>query len=135
MASRNIREKVDKGWIHAAIIVEILGKPADYVDEAIKKIVDTFAENKDIDILEKNIHKAKEIEHEDKKIEIFSAFAEIEFLALNFSKLIEIIYDYMPSSIEIIEPSTMNIKIEDANALLNDLATRLKIIYTLSPYR
>ena len=31
----------------------------------------------------------------------------------------------MPSSIEIIEPSSLKIKIEDANALANDLAARL----------
>jgi len=43
----------------------------------------------------------------------------------DISRLIEIIFDYMPSSVEIIEPPNFSLKLEDANALLNDLAARL----------
>lgn len=119
------REKIEKGWIRARIIIEIVGKPSEYVDKALEMVVEKLAEDKNLEIIEKALHKAEEIQNKDKKTEVFSAFSEIEIIVSGFSKLIEIIYDYMPSSVEIIEPSAMNFKIDDANALLNDLATRL----------
>lgn len=122
MDKREIKSKIDKGWIRANLIIEVLGKPANYLEEALSLAVDALEKGKKAEILDKKIHKATLVKNAK---EVFTAFAEVEILVQKVSALIEIIFDYMPSSVEIVEPSNLALKLEDANALLNDLATRL----------
>ncbi|MGB9707807.1 MAG: hypothetical protein ACPLXC_00560 [Candidatus Pacearchaeota archaeon] len=128
MDKREIKEKVTKGWLRVALIIEVLGKPVDYLEKALSMAVDALEKSGKANILEKKIHPAKALPNTK---EVFTTFAEIEILVQDISKLIEIIFDYMPSSIEIIEPANFSLKLEDANAVLNDLATKLHQYDTL----
>ncbi len=132
----DIKEKVSEGWVHAYLVIEVLGKPADYIEKALGLAIDKLAKEKKVELIERKVHKsrlaekAKEAKEEKEKQEkpktkVFSTFAEIEILAANMAKLVELIFDYMPSSVEIIEPTNIVFKLEDANALLNDLSARL----------
>jgi len=111
MDSREIKDKLVTGWLHVHIIFEVLGKPVEYVEETINKILEKLEEEKNLEIIEKTVHKSKAVE---KTENVFSTFSEVEILINNLS-----------SSIEIVEPINMTFKLEDANALLNDLAIRL----------
>ena len=117
----NIKEKVEKGWIHAIIIIEILGRPADHVKKSMEALVDELGKVKGVEITRKEIHEPKEIE----KHNLFTTFAEVELLTENFKKLTDLIFEYMPSSIEIIEPQEARMNINEANNLVNDLTARL----------
>ena len=118
----NIKEKIRQGWIHASLVIEVVGKPAEHIEQALSLAIDKLAKERDFELIEKKLHKAKP--YEGAKT-LFSAFVEIEFLVDKFSRLVEIIFDYMPSSVEIIDPPDINFKLEYANAFLNDLAMRL----------
>lgn len=118
----NIKEKIQNGWVQAIIIIEILGRPADYVKESIEKAVETIGREKGVEIVKKEIHPAKEIEGQK---DVFSTFAEIELLTENYKRLVEIVFTYFPVSIEIIEPQELRWKREDASLFLNDLISRI----------
>lgn len=122
MDQREIKEKLNLGWIKAAIVIEVVGRPAEYIEEALGLAIDKLSQEKDFGLVEKKVHKAEKVQ-ESKTL--FSTFGEVEFVVNDFSKLIEIIFDYMPSSVEILEPTNLSMKLEDANAILNDLASRL----------
>lgn len=122
MDKREIKEKIAKGWLRAHLIIEVLGKPANYIEESIKVAIDNLEKNEKAEVLEKKVHPAKLIPNTK---EVFTTFAEVEILVQGISKLIEIIFDYMPSSVEIVEPANFAMKLEDANAVLNDLIGRL----------
>lgn len=128
MDKREIKEKIMKGWLQARFIIQVLGKPADYVEKALGMALEHLAKDKKGEIIEKTVHKAEKVK--DTK-DVYTTFAEIEILTPNFSKLIEIIFDYMPSSVEIVEPANFALKLEDANSVLNDLAMRLHQYDTL----
>lgn len=122
MDKREINEKIKKGWLRAHFIIEVLGKPADYIEKSINIAIEELEKNKKVDILEKKVYPAKLVPNTK---EVFTTFAEVEILVPEVSKLIEIIFDYMPSSVEITEPASFAMKLEDANAVLNDLIGRL----------
>lgn len=122
MDKREIKEKIMKGWLQARLILQVMGKPAEHVENALNLVLEHLAKTKNVEMVEKTVHKAKLVE--DTK-EVFTTFAEIEILVPDFSKLIEIVFDYMPSSVEIVEPSNFSLKLEDANSVINDLAMRL----------
>lgn len=122
MADVSMKEKLEKGWLHVNIIIEILGKPSSYIEKVLSLAVDKLAQEKNLELLSKKLHPAKLVP--DAK-EVFTVFAEVELLVNGMAKIVDIIFDYMPSSIEIVEPTSMNFKLEDANALLNDLALKM----------
>lgn len=123
MASKvNIREKLGEGWLHANIIIELLGKPADYLEKVINAAIDRLGNEKNVELIGKKVHPPKLVEGAKNA---YTTFGEIEILISGVHRLIEIIFDYMPASVEIVEPSTIKFKLEDANALLNDLTMRL----------
>jgi len=128
MDSREIKEKLNQGWIHATLVIEVVGRPAEYIEEALGVAIEKLSQEKDFGLIEKKVHKAEKVQ-ESKTL--FSTFGEVEFIIKDFSKLIGMIFDYMPSSVEILEPTNISMKLDDANAILNDLASRLHQYDTL----
>lgn len=121
-----INEKIREGWIHAVLIIEIAGKPAEHVENTLKLLIDNFEKEKGIEMLGKELFKPKHVEIEQfKDKDIFSAFAEIEVLIKGLGRLLEIVFEYMPSSVEIMEPEEIRFGFNDANAFINDLAAKL----------
>jgi len=122
MDQKEITDKLAHGWIRAYLIFEVLGKPADHVEKAMDMLLDKLSKEKNLEFLDKKTHKAKAVK---KTKNVFTTFAETEILFSNLARLVEIVFDYMPSSIEIIEPTILKFKNEDINALINDLAAKL----------
>ena len=116
---RDIKQKINEGWLRANLIIEILGKPADYISKVMKAGIDKIDKEKNLILLNYKIHEAKPVE------KVFTCFCELDILFEKMAKILEIIFDYMPSSVEIVEPATIKLEIQDANVLLNDLAVKL----------
>lgn len=126
-----IKEKIEQGWLHCSIIIEIAGRPADYIKEAMEIVLKGLGKEKDIEIIDKKVHRPKEVEIFKQKPKpknakkVFSTFAEIELLVKGLGRLMGLVFDYMPSSIEVIEPTHFKLELNDASNIVNDLATRL----------
>ncbi|MCX8194034.1 MAG: hypothetical protein N3G19_01590 [Candidatus Pacearchaeota archaeon] len=119
---REIKEKISKGWIRAVLIIQILGKPVDHIEKTLDLATDYLAKDGRAILIEKKVYPAKLVEGTEN---VFTTFTEVEILVSGISKLIELIFDYMPASVEILEPSSFSLKLEDANSILNDLAARI----------
>jgi len=130
MNSKEISEKVEAGYIYFRTIIEVLGKPKEHVEETIKAYVKKIKEEKKIIVLKEDYSKPKEVE------ELFSVFVEIEALAKNSSEVVFFCFDYMPSSVEVIEPEEVHYNARDFSSFLNDLQAKLHNIDTaLKQYR
>lgn len=117
----NIREKVSQGHVRAILLLEILGRPKDYLSKALKVVTARLDKDKEIHVLSKKHHRPKQVKEE----QVFAAFAEVEVLSPTLLKLMEICFDYMPSSIEIVEPAELKMNLQQSNSIINDLASRL----------
>jgi len=116
----NIREKIDEGWIRCNIIIEVLGKPADYLKDVLKKTVEKLEKDKDyIMVLNKKIHDPTPFES------MFSSFMELEIVIKDLRTLIEFSMAYMPSNIEIIEPKDLKFNLNAANDFVNMFIAKL----------
>lgn len=114
-----VRELLDKGWIHARIIVELLGGPKEYIEETLQQYVEKIKEN--------DAHKviAVEIAPVEPQDQLWSTFAEVELWVKDASALAFLCFDYMPSSIEVMEPETLVYRAADFAGFFNDLQARL----------
>lgn len=126
MNKQEIKEKIEEGHIYLRAIIEIVGKPKEYVEETVKGHIENIKkETKKYTIITDTFEPPEEQDN------YFSAFSEIEFLAKNVDAMIGFCFDYMPSSIEILEPEKMVVKSSDLSGFLNDLQARLHGVNTL----
>lgn len=110
------------------MIVEMAGRPAEHLTESLEKHIGILNEVNDIKVHSIKVSEPREIEVGEAVSVgevMFTAFAEADFETENFSRLTETVFDFMPSSVEVIEPSSVNMGMTDATALLNNISGRM----------
>jgi len=108
--------------VSAIIIIEVLGRPAEHVKKAINRLIEKLADERGVSVVEKRVHEPRIVE---KAETLFLSFAEIELKVSDISKLFHICFSYLPSSVEIVEPSEIKVKLPHINEVVNFLVTRL----------
>ncbi len=103
--------------IHA--IVEIAGFPEAHITETMKNVMEKLKEEKDIKIIKKSTAKTKKVK------ELWSTYAELELSFKNLERILGFCFDYMPSTIEILEPLNLNLNTMELTQSLNDLLAKL----------
>ncbi len=110
--------------ILARTIIEVLGKPQEHVETAIKGYVQNLKEDKRYHVVHEEYAEIKKQEKHD----LWAGFAELELRAEKIEDLISFCFDYMPSLIEIIEPEELTLEDVDVSHFLNDLQARLHTV-------
>ena len=107
--------------IISRITVEVLGSPKDHVEKALQQVIKKLRED------EKGIKVLKVEEFECKQMDnkLWNTFADIEFETLELKRVLDVCYDYMPSTIEILEPAGLEIDTNDIADVFNDFLTHL----------
>jgi len=106
--------------INAIIMLEVMGRPANYVKKSLSEIVGKIGKEKGIKITKKKINSPRKIENS-----LFLSFVEIEIEAENIASLARIIFLYMPSHIDIIKPQELGISNYDLNSVFNEIIRKL----------
>src|SRR5680860_1089471 len=105
--------------VRVIMIVEMAGRPAAHLTESLEKHVGILRQVKDAEVHEIKVSEPREIKLDEKADvkkgdEMFTAFAECDFEIPSFSRLSETMFDFMPSSIEVIEPNNVNLDLSEA---------------------
>lgn len=101
------------------MIIEILGSPEKFVNETIEKVISELGKREGIRIINKDVAEAKKVE------KFYSAFVDAEIEVDDLATLTNISFDFMPSSIEIIEPEKLEFDASGVQDFFNDLLARL----------
>jgi hypothetical protein len=107
--------------IGVILIIEMLGKPIDYLKNALSSYIDKMQEDKSIKVISRKINEPKKIEDS----QLLTSFAEVEIEIESLNQLLNIIFTYMPSHIEIVSPETIEFRNHEMNALCNELTRRM----------
>jgi len=120
MKESEIQGHIKQGYFRIKAIFEIAGFPEEHINKTIEMLSEKLEKEK-IKIIQKIMHPAKKVS--DK---MFSSYIEMEFLLDSLSQLMGMIYDYLPSSIEIVEPDDpISDDPQAMTEILNDLIARL----------
>ena len=108
------------------MIVEMAGRPAEHLTAALEKHIGVLNSVKDIEVHSIKVSKPTEIEtKENNENTMWTVFAEADFECESFSRLSDTMFDFMPSSVEIIEPSKVTLNMSEATGLLNNISGRM----------
>ena len=108
--------------IVARVIIQMLGAPKEHIEKTLKEYIDKIKdEHKDIKILNKYQSKAKK----EKNDKLFKVFSELEIEVKGVDSLVWFCFDYMPASVEIVEPDKLVYDSHEFTNFLNDLQAKL----------
>lgn len=110
------------GFLSCHFIFEVIGKPAGFIEKTLAELMGQLKKEKGIKI--KSVKQNPPEAHKEKP-EIFCVFSEVELYIPNLRRLVELLFDYMPSSIEIYEPSELKMQAAECNSVINELALKL----------
>ncbi len=107
--------------IKARVISEVIGSPQDHVDRTLNLLLEKLKERKLLNVSNERIFNAEKMENKP----LFSGFIEYEIDVENINELTGFCFDFMPSSIEILEPDELVFTTIISSELFNDLLARL----------
>jgi hypothetical protein len=110
----------EKG-IKIKAILEIMGSPEEHVSKTMNMVIEKIKENKDFEILSEKL--ADTIKVEDKPF--WSKFVELDINFKNADQIMGFCFDFMPSSVELIEAKEIGLNKEAFENMTNDLTARL----------
>ncbi|MGM5480921.1 MAG: hypothetical protein ACQESE_00775 [Nanobdellota archaeon] len=120
MKSKEIKNHIEEGYLRAAVIFEVVGKPKEHVEKSLKAYLENLKTDEHIKIIDEDFEPTDEMEDG-----LFSTIAEVDLLAKGLEKLTWLSINYSPASIEIKEPSTFSFEQKDVDNWLNDLLAKL----------
>jgi hypothetical protein len=108
--------------INAVLIIEVLGRPPEYLTETLKDITKKMGEEKGVKV--KEVKTSEPILMKDQK-DFYTSFAEIEVETEGMIHLAILMFKYMPAHIEVISPQNVNLTNAEWDDILNELTRRL----------
>ncbi|MBU2560888.1 MAG: hypothetical protein KKD17_01225 [Nanoarchaeota archaeon] len=113
------KERVDKGGVLVRTIIEVLGAPKEYVEDAIKVVVDKLHKTDGLEVVSESTYEAEE------KGKLFSTFSEIEIWFKDVDALSKFIFDFTPSSVEVVQPSKLSLSAIFVSGFMNDFLLKM----------
>ncbi len=101
-------------------IIEVLGYPEEHVNAVTENVVKKLKSENGIQVLKENVNKAEKV-----KDTIHASMIEVELKINDYSKLINFCYDYLPSSIEVIDTEKIAVSAREFTNGLNDMLVKL----------
>lgn len=108
--------------ISAVLLLEIIGRPQEYLIETLNNIAKSIGEEKGVKIRENKINKP--VLMKDQK-DLYTSFAEIEVETETILQIAILMFKYMPAHIEILSPQNISLTNNEWNDILNELTRRL----------
>jgi len=115
------RKEETKG-IRAIMIIDVIGKPPEHLNETLENLIKKIDEEKGVSVEVKKIGEPTLMK--DQK-EFYTNFAEVEVVVEEILYLAILMFKYMPAHIEIIYPELIALTNNGWNDVLNELTRRL----------
>lgn len=108
--------------IKASLILEIMGRPAGHIKEALNTLVIKMGGEEGVELIDKKYHEPKPIK--DTK-DLFTCFAEVNVKFDSLERFFAVIMGYMPSNVEVYEPDKFRMETHEINSLGNFITSKL----------
>lgn len=108
--------------IRASIILEVIGRPAEYLVEALNKIIEDIEKEKGVKI--KNSKVNDPVQMKENK-EFYSNFAEVEVEVDEILYLAILVFRYMPAHVEVISPQNVSLTNVEWGDVLSEITRKL----------
>ena len=121
-----IKEKVQKGWIHSRMWFDVLAATKEVAEESLKNHIEKIKKLENCVVLREDLKETIEVEKPLPRVEkAYSKAAEIEVLTKDIETLLSITIFFAPSAVEVIEPESLKINAASIQTIMNTVADLL----------
>ncbi len=106
------REKIKNGGVLAMLYFDLHGKEKEVLQKLGASVVNNIINYEGV------VYAIGEIDEPINDNNLYSTTIEVKVLTQDFGKLVELVSDFSPFSIEILEPDEINLKLDAAHSLL-----------------
>lgn len=103
----------------ARVILEVMGMPKEHVEQALKDVIKNLKDDGRVRLLNSKTYETEEVE------QFWSTFAEVELESDGMKGVLDVCFDYQPSTLEILEPAGIEMDTAYLASLFNDLLAKL----------
>jgi hypothetical protein len=119
-------EKVVAGWLRAWLAFTALAVNEDVTRAALSELIDKVDADERTKVYKKEFSTLEKREKPLKGIEVgWSGTAEIELVTKDLDSLVQIVMQYGPSAVELLEPSKLTVKAGEAQNILNTVSAMM----------
>lgn len=123
ISPNEVKEKVGAGWFNVWLAFEGLAVNEETIKSALEGLVERLETDQKVKIYEKEFLEPVKVENPLKGIkDAWSQVVNIKFVIKSFKDLVQLVIEYGPSAIEVLEPSKSQLQIGDAQDILNNVA-------------
>jgi hypothetical protein len=123
MSKDILKEKLEKGWVHAKMFFEVMGSTEEFTKNALIDHLEKIKKMENIKIVSEKTGEVLKVENPPKIFkDAYSQITEVEVVVNNFENLLYSVIFFGPSSVEIIEPKEMRVGFEAAQSMVNAVA-------------
>ena len=113
-------EKVREGWLRVSMIFEVLAINEETTKESLEELINKIEKDSRIKLYKKEFGEIRKVEKPLPNIEFgYSLTCEVELISKKLDDLAQVVSEYGPSAIELLEPLKLNINAGEAQAILN----------------
>lgn len=113
-------EKVREGWLRASMIFEVLAINERTTKESLEELINRIEKDNRIKLYKKEFGDIRKVEKPLPNIEFgYSLTCDIELISKKLDDLAQVVSEYGPSAIELLEPLKLNINAGEAQTILN----------------
>jgi len=116
-------EKVEKGWIRAWMMFEVLAVNENTTKNSLESLINRLENDNRTRVYKKEFGEIKRVEKPMENVDVgYSLTSEVELISGKFDNLVQIVIEYGPAAIEILEPKKLDIDAGEAQAILNSIS-------------
>ncbi|MGC9200407.1 MAG: hypothetical protein ACP5F8_00365 [Candidatus Aenigmatarchaeota archaeon] len=123
MEEREVREKIQKGWILSKAWFDVLAVSKEAAEESLKKHIEKLKKLENCIVVKEDYKETLEVEKPLPNVEKgFSKAVEIEILTKDIETLLYVTIFFAPSAIEVLEPESLKISSGSIQTIMNTVA-------------
>jgi hypothetical protein len=116
----NEEELLSEGYLKVYVLLEIVGKPAEHVEKAIRAVMGQIKDTEGIEVLDEDIGKPEKTDDG-----FYGVFAEFDAYVQNLQRVGYLATNYTPATIELVEPEEMQVGFDEFNEVFGDTLSKL----------
>ncbi|MBN2042760.1 MAG: hypothetical protein JW754_03045 [Candidatus Aenigmarchaeota archaeon] len=122
----DMKKRVKSGWIRSSVMVEAMAINEKAAKGALEKLIESLSSEENIMVYNKEFHEAQKVKKPLPNVEeASSVIVEFDMLTINYDRLLYVVLNYGPSSIEILEPEHIKMDAGEAQNIANSLAAMI----------
>jgi len=121
-----IKEKVQKGWIHSKMWFDVLAVTKEAAEESLRNHIEKIKKLENCIVIKEDFKEAIEVEKPLPRVEkAYSKAVEVEVLTKDIETLLSITIFFAPSAVEVLEPESLKITATTIQTIMNTVADLL----------